>query len=177
MHGLEWLARQGGAAVIALFSELPAPEPPFDRILYGAADLGFERTVGKMAPDHPPDEPVLLPVVGRPHPLSDAERRLAGAIARDRELAGLFGFNQRVRTVRGSHPCVDLLWSAGRVVVELDGHDHNSREKFAADRHRDYELAISGYLVLRVPNEEVIVDLPRTLEKIRDMVRLRGTNL
>jgi very-short-patch-repair endonuclease len=59
-------------------------------------------------------------------------------------------------------------------VVELDGYgDHNTRAAFARDRHRDYELALSGYAVLRIANDEAALDIGRAVEKIRDMVRLR----
>ena len=41
------------------------------------------------------------------------------------------------------------------------------------DRHRDYELVLSGYTVLRLANDEVLQDFGRAVEKIRDVVRLR----
>jgi hypothetical protein len=64
----------------------------------------------------------IAPWCGLPHPLSDTEQRLAKALGADAELAPLFGFNQFVATVRGSRPKVDLVWTEGRVVVELDGY-------------------------------------------------------
>jgi hypothetical protein len=45
----------------------------------------------------------------------------AKALSADAELGPLFGFNQFVDTVRGSRPKVDLVWTEGRLVVELDG--------------------------------------------------------
>ena len=108
-----------------------------------------------------------------PHPLSATEQKLAKAIALDSELAPLFGYNLFVETVRGSRPKVDLLWSAGRLVIELDGYpDHGSRLAFMYDRHRDYELALSGYTVLRLANDELAQDIGKAVEKIRDMVHL-----
>ena len=80
------------------------------------------------------------------HPLSLTEQRLSKAIAVDTELSPLFAFNVFVETVRGSRPKVDLLWKAGRLVIELDGYlDHGSRAAFMYDRHRDYELSLSGF--------------------------------
>jgi very-short-patch-repair endonuclease len=118
------------------------------------------------------EEPWLGPVRGKPHPLSETEQRLASLIARDVELAPLFAFNQLVDTVRGTRPKVDLVWAGGRLVVELDGFsDHGGRAAFMHDRHRDYELSLSGYSVLRIANDEVSQDIEKAVDKIRDMVR------
>ena len=125
-------------------------------------------------PGPEPEEPWLLPWRGRPHPLSAVEQRLARLIEADEELAPLFGFNIPVETVRGSRPRVDLLWAEGRLVVELDGYaDHGTRAAFLRDRHRDFELQLSGYAVLRLPNDEIAQDCWLALEKIRDLVRQR----
>jgi very-short-patch-repair endonuclease len=70
-------------------------------------------------------------------------------------------------------PRVDLLWRDGRVVVELDGPEHQDDPKFANDRHRDYELLVAGYLVLRITNDQVATDLQAAIEKIRAVVRFR----
>jgi very-short-patch-repair endonuclease len=105
--------------------------------------------------------------------MSGSEQRLAKALAADRELAPLFGFNQFVDTVRGSRPKVDLLWAEGRLVIELDGYEsHGSRIAFLYDRHRDYELTLSGYTVLRLANDEIDLDIEKSIEKIRDLVRI-----
>jgi very-short-patch-repair endonuclease len=91
---------------------------------------------------------------------------MAAVLAADVELGDLFAFNQTVATMRGSQ---HILW-----VVELDGYEsHGSRSAFAGDRHRDYELMLSGYVVLRLANDEIAQDCEKALEKIRDLVRLR----
>jgi very-short-patch-repair endonuclease len=180
VHALEWLARHSRGAVIALFAQLPPHEPPFDRILYGA-----RRVASKVAADPSasggdataaPGAGAgywLAPWRGLPHPLSDTEQRLAKALGADAELAPLFGFNQAIDTVRGSRPRVDLVWTQGRLVVELDGYEsHGSRAAFMYDRHRDYELALSGYTVLRLANDEIAQDIAKAVEKIRDLVKL-----
>jgi very-short-patch-repair endonuclease len=121
-----------------------------------------------------PDAPWAGPIEGRPHWASAAEQCLARALAADAGLAPLFAFNQTVPTARGGRPRVDLLWRAGRLVVEIDGYaDHATREAFRRDRHRDYELAISGYLVLRLTAEEVVADPVLSLDKLRDAVNFR----
>ena len=55
--------------------------------------------------------------------------------------------------------------------------DHGSRSSFARDRHRDYELMLSGYVVLRLANDEIAQDCEKALEKIRDLARLRRRTL
>jgi very-short-patch-repair endonuclease len=162
--------------VIALFKQLPDNSPPFDRILHGAVCIaGKPHEILPALPEYEPsrERAWLVPVRGIPHPLSETEQRLAKALARDGELAPLFGFNQLVDTVRGSRPKVDLLWTGGRLVVELDGYaDHGNRAAFMHDRHRDYELTLSGYTVLRLANDEIAQDIEKAVEKIRDIVKL-----
>ena len=66
---------------------------------------------------------------------------------------------------------VDLLWEPGKLVVEVDGFArHGNRFAFVQDRHRDYELILSGFTVLRLTNDEIDEDLEKAIEKIRDVV-------
>jgi very-short-patch-repair endonuclease len=177
VRALEWIAHAGRGSVIALFTDLPTSKPPFDRILFGSRQVAAETVL------FPPDildsnedksEPWIAPWRGSPHPLSEVEKRLAQAVGADAELASLFVFNQSIETVRGTRPRVDLLWQKGRLVVELDGYGtHGNRAAFMYDRHRDYELILSGYTVLRLSNDEVAQDYGKAVEKIRDLVRLR----
>jgi very-short-patch-repair endonuclease len=152
-----------------------------ERILYGLRRILPDTELG--ASESSPSEgggstPWLAPWRGAPHPLSEIEQRLAALLGNDTELAALFRFNWFVDTVRGSRPKVDLVWTDGRLVVELDGYpDHTTRRAFIGDRHRDYELALSGYTVLRLANEEIAQDFGRAIEKIRDLVRLRRSEM
>ena len=156
---------------------------PFDRILYGARRVIADADLGASVSEPEPRESVgsetwLAPWRGAPHPLSEIEQRLAAILSDDTELAALFCFNWFVDTVRGSRPKVDLVWIDGRLVVELDGYpDHATRRAFIGDRHRDYELTLSGYTVLRLANDEVVQDFGRAIEKIRDLVRLRRSQM
>lgn len=119
----------------------------------------------------------IWPLQGVPHPNSEGEQLLAARLGRDAELAGLFEFNQPVRTVRDRRYTVDLLWAAGRLVVEVDGYRwHSDPAAFRHDRQRDYELIVSGYVVLRLPHDEVVADLESAVEKIRDVVAFRRRN-
>ena len=62
----------------------------------------------------------IAPWRGLPHPLSEIEQQLAKALHSDSELAPLFTFNRLIDTIRGSRPKVDLVWTEGRLVVELN---------------------------------------------------------
>jgi hypothetical protein len=182
-HALEWIARHSLAAVVALFARVPPLDSPFDRILYGARRVIADTDPGASVSEPEARESIgsetwLAPWRGAPHPLSEIEQRLAAILSDDTELAALFCFNWFVDTVRGSRPKVDLVWIDGRLVVELDGYpDHATRRAFIGDRHRDYELALSGYTVLRLANDEVVQDFGRAIEKIRDLVHLRRSQM
>ena len=103
--------------------------------------------------------------------MSDVEQRLARALAADEELSPLFVFNKTILTTRGGAPRVDLVWEPGKLVVEVDGFArHGNRRAFVQDRHRDYELILSGFTVLRLTNDEIDEDLEKAIEKIRDVV-------
>jgi very-short-patch-repair endonuclease len=181
IHALEWIARSGPCLVIMLFKELPPNEPPFERVLFGASDASRREHIEEGAAAGGPFRITPLwvgPIRGRPHPLSNEEKRLAEVLSRDGELAGLFSFNQVIETVHGGRPRVDMLWRIGRLVVEVDGYpDHANRAAFARDRQRDFELLLSGYVVLRLANDEVAQDLHRAVEKIRSIVRHQRSRL
>jgi very-short-patch-repair endonuclease len=167
----EWLASKTEARVVAVLPKEIEGSLSVDPIAYEALRLVAQEPFVAQPPlAH------VFPVVGRPHPGSEAEQVLARALARDPELSTLFEFNQRLSTVRRSHPTVDLVWREGRIVVEVDGWEmHGTRWAFASDRRRDYELALSGYTVLRLTNDEVLTDSALAVDKIRDLVRARRT--
>jgi very-short-patch-repair endonuclease len=164
IEALEWCAGQGGACILALPTEPPGA-PPYDRILYGASAID-------RAPA--PAAARFIPARSRAHHASVAEKRIEEALAKDPELAGLFVGNESVRVAgHGRQPRVDLVCRAHRIVVEIDGPEHQASPKFGQDRHRDYELLVAGYLVLRLTNDQVAEDLQYAVEKIRAVVRLR----
>ncbi len=172
-----WLATNTRTRVAVLLPADLAHPAELDSILYGAVSVPSLPQSDHRAPEvSTPLESKLTiwPIRGKPHPFSPGEQQLAKKLASDVELGGLFQFNQTVRTVHHQHYLVDLVWAEGQVVVEVDGYRHHgSRFSFRGDRHRDYELLISGYLVLRLPHEDVINDIEIAVEKIRDVVRFR----
>lgn len=116
----------------------------------------------------------IFPIIGRPHPLSPGEQKLARALHDASDLAGLFAFNHRVATCHGNTYIVDLLAANEMAIVEVDGYAHHSnRVAFRMDRQRDYELHTSGYLVLRLTHDEVIADVESCLNKIRRLIEIR----
>jgi very-short-patch-repair endonuclease len=163
---LEWCAGQDTSVVVALVARPPAVAP-YDRVLYGALDVVRDVT---------PAQARFIASRSRAHYASTIEQRVEAALRRDPELGPLFSCNEVVPIEGfGLQPRVDLLWREGRVVVELDGPEHQADPNFAKDRHRDYELLVSGYLVLRITNDQVETDLQHAIEKIRAVVRFRRT--
>ena len=160
----EW-CRRHGAATAALLPETPAPEPPWDRILHGALLVAPSPPVSALSRLAP--QPTAGPRG------STVERRMRVALAADPDLVGLFADEVTLRLGPAFTPRVDLLWAEGKVVVELDGAEHERDPAYGADRHRDYELLVAGYLVLRLTNAEVELDLARALDKVRRVVNLR----
>ncbi|MDX1605011.1 MAG: DUF559 domain-containing protein [Candidatus Competibacterales bacterium] len=171
----EWLAQHTRARVLALLPESLAGKTALDSILYDAQRFPYSPSGGADRPRPCPEaRHRLLPFVGEPHPYSPGEQALATALRRDPELAPLFGFNRHVTTETGIRYLVDLLWPAGRLVVEVDSYRyHGGPEAFGADRERDYELTASGYTVLRLTHDEALDDTPRAVAKIRRLVALQ----
>ncbi len=179
VHALEWLAANGNVAIAALCRELPVRAPPFDRLLYGArvvipdsllsthVDNTEDESPGGEAREASPLALLLPPVDGRPHPQSLIEQRLSKMIEADAELRSKFVFNARVEDGSLKSPKVDLLWAEGRLVIELDGAEHRGRRAYRDDRHRDYELMCAGYVVVRIPNDEIVEDFGRVIENVR----------
>ncbi|MEW4568227.1 DUF559 domain-containing protein [Tautonia sp. JC769] len=170
----EWLARETSARVLVVIPEALADSSELDPISFRPVRiLPPDQPTGRLPTD---DEQAhrVWPVVGRPHPYSPGEQKLAALLATDPDLGPLFHHNVRVQSRRGPSFLVDLLWPEGKVVVEIDGYSfHSSRASFSADRSRDYHLLISGFLVLRLPHDEVVQDPFLALDKIRDVVRFR----
>ncbi|MGB5974484.1 MAG: DUF559 domain-containing protein [Nodosilinea sp.] len=179
---VQWLADKTQAPIALMLPEQMRNVPELDSVLYGTVSLAAATAVddGQSSADtiegtaNEEAKHILVPVRGRPHPFSPGEKLLAERLTRDAELGPLFQFNRTVRTVYDSAYLVDLLWADGQVVIEVDGYRYHSNTfAFSRDRHRDYELLISGYVVLRLPHDEVVSDVELTVEKIRDVVRFR----
>jgi hypothetical protein len=172
---LEWLSRNGSARVVAVLPAAWSERAELDSI------SSEYRTIDEAEPmraeaDSSVDEPMTMisPIRGRPHPNSPGEQLMASRLGRDPMLGPLFEYNLPVTTVRESRYQVDLVWFDGKIAVEIDGYRcHSSRSDFVNDRQRDYELQLSGYLVLRLPHDSVMADVELAIDKVRDLVKLR----
>lgn len=170
----EWFAKQTAAAVLVLVPTSLTLGDEMECIDFDTLEISVSVQRHEPKPGEEKAEFTVWPFHGRPHPASPGEQLLAEALQAQADLAELFEFNQDVRTKHDRRYVADLLWRSGRVVVEVDGYRwHGDRTSFCHDRHRDYELTISGYLVLRLPHQEVIADMPAVLRKIRDVVAFR----
>ncbi len=171
----EWLARVSKARILVILPDALSEYEEIRSVSYKSL-LCNPYEEPKDVPGQTAEEKKFnfWPLQGFAHPCSPGEQILAEYLSRDKDLAQLFCFNQPVLTVCNSRFLVDLLWAEGRIVVEVDGYKtHSSRLAFHQDRNRDYELMLSGYLVLRLPHDEVVRDPKIALEKIRDLVNFR----
>ena len=173
-RGAEWLAREADAQVLVVLPGSLNDCRELDGISSGAMRWDRLEPEPGAEGERLEEDKQIVPIVGRPHPGSPGEQLLAQELARDSQLGRLFEFNQRVKTLFDSRYLVDLLWAAGRVVVEIDGYGyHSTQAAFNADRHRDYELTLSGYVVLRLPHDFVVQDPRLALERVREFVEFR----
>ncbi len=96
------------------------------------------------------------------HEMTPAEEKLWKAL-KGHHLLGL--------KFRRQHPLgrfiLDFCCPEHKLVVELDGGIHQSTEEY--DEARTEHLEAHGYRVLRVPNEDILMDLDSVLDHIRTL--------
>ncbi len=161
------LARETELSHLLSVAEEPPCKTPWDLLLHSAI-------IVEQSPAEPAARRLILPSSAITSRGSAIERRMREALRAAPDLAGLFEDEVTLQLdALGFTPRVDLLWREGKVVVELDGAEHERDPNYGADRHRDYELLVAGYLVLRLTNAEVELDLGRSLEKVRRVVNMR----
>ena len=86
-------------------------------------------------------------------------------LVRNRRLGG-FRF---LRQVPIDRYFADFVCEAGKLIVELDGPVHEGREDY--DERRTEALELFGYVVLRFPNDRVMVDSGGVGEDILAVLR------
>jgi very-short-patch-repair endonuclease len=191
-QGAEWLATNCTCRVVLVLPDVLVGRQELDHVSYGAriwsrsGDLisidestEAQHSQTSIKCEHKEKgangsaEPLIdvSPIVGRPATNSEAEQELYQALIADEELRPLFAYNQQVPTLNGRTPIVDILWSAGKLVIEVDGQDHRGVKKFRADRLRDYELWLAGYSVIRFTAEDVLIRVAEVIALIRAAVR------
>lgn len=171
----QWLAANSTARCSLLLSTALDGSPELASVDYEPLFWTLAGQQAKRAQPGPEENKVRLwPLLGRPHPLSPGEQKLYQTLQADATLSGQFQFNCSVTTWHGSTYIVDLLADALKIVVEVDGYRHHSnRVAFGIDRQRDYELHTSGYMVLRLPHDDIMQDLEACMEKIRRFLTFR----
>ena len=170
-----WLADHSQARLVLVVPSALASHPELASVSYGAILLPASERRDPLEFDS--SVQVVMGRKGSPHPFSLVEKKLAERLAADAQLKNLLEFNQTVQSVTGQSFLADLLWREGKLVVEMDGPEHRRPGNYYRDRLRDYELLISGYLVLRIPNELVMSDCERVVEMIHKVVQLRQSKL
>jgi very-short-patch-repair endonuclease len=187
-QGAEWLAANTKSRVVLVLPAALGNRTELDHVSYTACLFVEQEKPSRPRTAPPPVEkgatplagtkkgPALpevgtSPVLGRPAPRSDAEKQLFEQIQNDSNLAPLFGFNLRVETVFKTTPIVDVLWREGRLAIEIDGSEHRGVRQYSLDRQRDYQLALSDYMVLRFTSGRVIEYGSGVVEEIREAVR------
>lgn len=186
-HAAEWLAYESQAKTLLLVPRAWQKHPELDHVTYQALTLDPEGPIAISADGAAPasvrasahtassaSEPlhvIVGPIIGKPHPASEAEQMLHRYLTADVELVALFEYNQPI-TVYGDKRCtVDLIWRSGALVIEVDGNEHRGEGAFSKDRDRDYRVFMSGYTTLRVTNGEVINNIDGVVTKIRSVVK------
>ena len=61
----------------------------------------------------------------------------------------------------------DFYCQKYKLIVEIDGEIHNTKENQEYDKIRDYYFIELGYKILRISNHEVDSDVEKVLEKIK----------
>ncbi|MFS8899925.1 DUF559 domain-containing protein [Synechococcus sp. H60.2] len=168
-----WLADHSQARLVLVVPSALAAHPELASVSYGALQLPLP----ERREEFDSSVQVVVGCKGSPHPFSLAEKKLAERVAADPQLKDLLEFNQVLQSVTGQSFRADLLWREGKVVVEVDGPEHCSRDRYYQDRLRDYQLLISGYLVLRIPNDLVMSDCERAVEMIRKVIQQQRSRL
>jgi very-short-patch-repair endonuclease len=92
--------------------------------------------------------------------MTPAEKMLWQAL-RGNQLGG-FHF-RRQQIIAGF--IVDFYCHTAGLIIELEGGIHQQQQEYDAEREK--VLAEMGLCVLYIPNEDVLKNLPKTLEKIR----------
>ncbi len=67
---------------------------------------------------------------------------------------------------------VDFCCRDRRLIVELDGEVHEKEQQRAYDEQRDAYLRSQDYVVLRLPNEQILGDIDSALKQISNAAHI-----
>ncbi len=116
---------------------------------------------------NPEHRPNLLPGLSRElrERQTEAEEYL-WEVLRNRKFRGLkFRRQHRIANYVADFCCLQL-----KLIVELDGGVHSTDFQIAHDEHRDRNLEVAGYRVVRVPNHRVFEDLGAVMRRLAAVV-------
>lgn len=89
------------------------------------------------------------------------------------ETRGRFEVNKRVSGVQNGRLYeVDIVCTEAKLIVEIDGVEHNQSRRKAMDEKKQYDLEKSGYRVRRFSNEQVINDPVNVWRSIAEQLEL-----
>lgn len=98
---------------------------------------------------------------------STKAERLLWFHLRDRKCLGFkFRRQQPIGPYIADFVCFNL-----RLVVELDGYQHDLPKNIEYDKRRTRWLEVNGYTVVRFWNTQLYVDLPKVVAQIEERVR------
>lgn len=80
------------------------------------------------------------------------------------------GHHFRRQVPRDGH-ILDFVCLRKRLIIEVDGGQHNSGVQFEQDKERDRHFAAQGFRILRFWNNEVDRNLVSVLEMIDDVLK------
>jgi very-short-patch-repair endonuclease len=93
-----------------------------------------------------------------------------------RETRGRFVTNARLTNTAGSRSHeVDLVCVEARLVIEIDGPEHNNQQRKAMDSKKRKDIENQGYQVRRFSNAEVIENPVGVWRLIADHLDVRAT--
>ncbi|WP_026714578.1 endonuclease domain-containing protein [Flavobacterium daejeonense] len=76
---------------------------------------------------------------------------------------------------RRQHPLsiyvVDFYCHALKLVIEIDGGYHLDEEQQILDKKRTADIEFQGLKVIRFTNEEILLNLPNVVEKIKTYIK------
>ena len=71
----------------------------------------------------------------------------------------------------------DFYCHKAKLIIEVDGGNHNIPEQFRYDKERDQELEDLGLKVIRFTNEQVLFKIENTLKEIEQVIKQRTPDL
>lgn len=101
--------------------------------------------------------------------MTDAEQTLWGRLRR-KQIQGVQFYRQKPLLAF----IVDFYCPAAKLVIELDGAQHNEARHRIDDQARDAALNKAGLQVLRFDNRQVLLETDAVLEVIDEVVRTRN---